>query len=343
VTLCLRNRAGVRALLACALAKIDKSKLDIRKPYTDIAGDDGTTSYSGRAYDETYLDVLKENPYDLPINATTAFLTPGFRTKNITLSRDVELEGRPAEMYEAFLHLLDDIHKGRVSAETVMDETMRLLILERNKRKAAIEELLKDILHTGDRLPLSVEDTVTLLHQHLECKNSSRLPVLIVAAAYRTAQDRIGERVLHLHPHNAADRQTGAAGDIEITLINDDNVATAYEMKMKVVTVGDINRAVEKVKRDKQSIQHYVFVTTDQIDKDVKEYAAGLYEQLGGTEIAILDCLGFISHFLHVFHRLRTEFLNTYQKLLLAEPDSAVSHTLKQAFLTLRKAAEGAN
>jgi hypothetical protein len=34
--------------------------------------------------------------------------------------------------------------------------------------------------------------------------------------------------------------------------------------------------------------------------------------------------------------------LDEYQKLVLEEPDSAVSHTLKEAFLTLRKAMEGA-
>jgi len=63
---------------------------------------------------------------------------------------------------------------------------------------------------------------------------------------------------------------------------------------------------------------------------------------LGGVEIVILGCLGSIGHFLHLFHRLRTDFLDEYQKLVLEEPDSAVSHTLKEAFLTLRKAMEGA-
>jgi hypothetical protein len=342
VALCLKNRAGVRALLACALAKTDNPKLDIRKPYTDIAGDDKMTSYSGRVYDESYIDDLKEKPYYLPINSTTAFLTPGFRTKNIVLTTDVELEGRPAEMYKAVLQLFDDIQKNRVSAQNVMDEAMRLLILERDKRAAAIKNLLKDIKHTADKLPPSAEDIVTLLHQHLECKNSSRLPVLIVAAAYRAAEERLGERVLHIHPHNAADKMTGAAGDLEITLIGDDDVVTAYEMKMKAVTKGDINRAVEKVKTQEQTIQHYVFITTDKIDPEVREYAGNLYEELGGVEIAILNCLGFIHHFLHLFHRLRTDFLDEYQTLVLDEPASAVSHTLKEAFLTLRKAMEGA-
>jgi DNA adenine methylase len=52
-------------------------------------------------------------------------------------------------------------------------------------------------------------------------KNVARLPVLMVAVAYKAAWENLGERILHLHAHNAADKQTGAAGDIEITLIGD--------------------------------------------------------------------------------------------------------------------------
>ena len=34
---CLSNRAGVRLLLACLLAKIDQPNVDLRQPYTEIA------------------------------------------------------------------------------------------------------------------------------------------------------------------------------------------------------------------------------------------------------------------------------------------------------------------
>ena len=76
------------------------------------------------------------------------------------------------------------------------------------------------------------------------------------------------------------------------------------------------------------------------IDDPVQTYAAEAYEHTGGTEIAILNCIGFLRHFLHLFHRLRTDYLNAYQALVLAEPDSAVSQPLKEAFLALRQAAE---
>lgn len=343
VTLCLKNRAGVRALLAGLLAKVYDTKVDIRKPYTDIVGESGDDSYSGRFYDERYIQKLTTKPYNLPINATTAFLTPGFRTKNVVLTADVRLEGRPAEMYKALLELFDDIQANRVSPQNVMNEVFRLLIAERVKREQSIENLLSDIKRTVDRLPLAAEDIVNLIAQHLACRNSSRLPVLIIAAAYTAASENLGERVLHLHSHTAADKQTGAAGDIEITLIGDNNVVTAYEMKTKPVTIDDIDIALEKIAAHKDTIQNYLFVTTAKIDPEVTEYASRKYEETGGIEIAILGCLGFLRHFLHLFHRLRTTFLDTYQALVLKEPESAVSHTLKETFLSLRKAAEGAN
>jgi len=342
VTLCLKNRAGVRALLAGLLAKISDPKIDIRKPYTDIAGESGEDCYSGRFYDERYVQKLITRPYSLPMNATTAFLTPGFRTKNIVLTTGVELEGRPAEMYKALLELLDDIQANRVSPVDVLDETMRLLVIERNNRRQSIKNLLRDLKRTVDKLPLSAEDIVNLVAQHMACKHSSRLPVLVIAAAYKAASERLGERILRLHPHTAADKQTGAAGDIEITVVGDNGVATAYEMKMKPVTVDDVDIAMTKIAVHKRSIRNYIFVTTDKIDPEVRGYAAQKYEATGGVEIAILDCLGFLRHFLHLFHRLRTALLDAYQELVLREPDSAVSHALKEAFLSLRKAAEGA-
>ena len=75
---------------------------------------------------------------------------------------------------------------------------------------------------------------------------------------------------------------------------------------------------------------------------DIREYARSKYDETGGVEIAILDCIGFLRHFLHLFHRLRKDFLDQYQTLVLHEPDSAVSQGLKEAFLALRQAAESA-
>ena len=65
------NKAGVRLLMACLLAKIHNPSVDVRKPYTKIGGVD---SFSGRKYDENYVtDFI--NLHSLPCNSTSAFLT----------------------------------------------------------------------------------------------------------------------------------------------------------------------------------------------------------------------------------------------------------------------------
>lgn len=104
--------------------------------------------------------------------------------------------------------------------------------------------------------------------------------------------------------------------------------------------VDDIDRALEKIASATNRIHNYIFITTDVISDEIKSYAAGCYERTSGTEIAVLDCIGFLRHFLHFFHRSRAKFLDAYQNLVLNEPDSAVSQPLKEAFLALRQAAE---
>lgn len=333
---CLTNRAGVRLLMACMLGKLDQPKVDPRKPYTEIGTDD---CFSGRTYDEQYITGFI-NKHALPCNSTTAFLTPTLRNQNTPLNVDTELVGRPRDLYKDTILILDDVAKGKISAERVLTETIRLLLVVRDERKARIDTLVKGIEQGIGALPLCVEAIVTLLEQHLACKHSSRLPVLMVAAAYTAAASKLGERSRPLRSHTAADEQTGAVGDVEVCLINDERIVTVYEMKSKRVVQDDVDRALQKILNVSPHIDNYIFITTDIIEPVVREYAALMYEETNGTEIAILDCIGFVRHFLHLFHRLRTTFLDCYQDMVLHEPDSAVSQPLKEAFLTLRQAAE---
>jgi fructose-specific component phosphotransferase system IIB-like protein len=335
---CPGNRAGVRLLMACMLAKVHRPEVDPRQPYTEIGG---AACFSGRSYDEQVLgDFISR--HSLPCNSTTAFLTPALRNMDQPLTTKVVLVGRPASMYKNLLQVLDDVYAKRVKARDVLDESVRLLVLERDAKQARLKTLLSGVGRVADALPLSSEDTVNLVEQHLRCKGASRLPVLIVAAAYEAAKDKLGERVLNLTAHNAADEQTGALGDVQITIVGDDKVVTSYEMKNKAVFKGDVDRALQKIAAHGGFVQNYLFITTAPVDPEVREYAASKYDETGGVEIAILDCIGFLRHFLHLFHRLRKDFLDHYQNLLLRESDSAVSQALKEAFLALRQAAESA-
>lgn len=333
------NRALVRLLLSASLAKVHRPEVDIRKPYTEIGTKD---SYSGRsAYDERYVAQFIEE-HDLPCNSTTAFLTPALRNINGILTKDLNIEGKPKSLYKKALEVLNEVYEGNVSAEDVLAETIRALLIYKEAKEASLAALIENLRSSRDVPPLSSEGIVTLIDQHLKSPHASRLPVLVVAAAYSAASEYLKEKPRPLHAHNAADSQTGSLGDIEITLIDDDSVITSYEMKTKRVTKLDIDLALRKIKENSQEIDNYIFITTDIISEDVSDYARGVHDRTG-VEVVVLDCLSFIRHFLHLFHRLRTAFLDEYQRLLISEPESAVRQELKQSFLALRLAAESSD
>ena len=96
-------------------------------------------------------------------------------------------------------------------------DAIRILVLVREEKAARMSTLLADIERSSGALPLLSEMIVTLIEQHLAGKNASRLPVLVVAAAYRAAANQLGAYALPLQSHNAADEQTGAMGDVEIS------------------------------------------------------------------------------------------------------------------------------
>lgn len=332
---CNSNKAPIRFLMSCLLAKSHNPKVDIRKPYTEIDGDD---TYSGRYYDVNFVELLVRK-YKLPCNPTTAYLTPAFRNHDRLLTTNLVLVGRPRGVYVFALEILEAIYNKKEKPENILQEIIRVLIIIKSEDEQRMQQLIADLKQADDILPLATEEIVTLLLQHLNCKGSSRLPVLIVASAYQTVEDQIGEVNKRLEAHNAADKQTGSIGDVEITLTNDDRIVTCYEMKDKRVTKTDIDVALNKLSKTESKIDNYIFITTDVIEIEVAEYAKSLYDETG-VEFAVLDCIGFIRHYLHFFHRQRNIFLNIYQTMVLEEPTSSVSQPLKEAFLALRRATE---
>lgn len=329
------NQAGTRFLMACLVAKLSDPALDIRKPYTEIGG---AGIYSGRHFDETFVTPFAFK-HRLPVNPTTSFLTPAFRTNKTVITPGVHLVGRPKQLYIDVVDLIAAVHKGTIKAEDLLAEIIRWLLIIRAERKQRIETLFASLKGSKNDSSLPAESIVTLLVQHMALPKSARLPVLVVAAAYQAAQEHLGEHHLPLQGHNAADKQTGSLGDVEIALKDDSDVVTVYEMKAKRVTRDDIDVAVQKLRATSQDVDNYIFITTEKIDTDVQEYAATMHGKIG-IEFVVLDCIGFLRLFLHLFYRIRMQFLEAYQLLLIREPDSAVNPPLKEAFLALRLATE---
>ena len=329
---CNKNKAPIRFLMSGLLSKISDPTICLYKPYSAL----GEHSFTGRTNDEEFVQPFIHE-HSLPCNSTTAYLTPAFRTIEKPLTKDFFNKCRPKEVYYDMMDVLDFVEQKPNQAYRVLEEIIRLLIIVKNENRQRINQLLQEV--KDEESELSSEEITALLIQHLNCNGSSRLPVLIIAAAYQAVQDLIKEQCKPLYAHNAADSQTGALGDIEIVTEGDEHTVTCYEMKKKKVTTDDIAVCKNKIISSKEKIDNYIIITTDSIDFDVINLAKTCYGEIG-VEIVVLDCIGFINHFLHFFHRHRIKFLNKYQELLLSEPDSSVSQPLKEAFLTLRRVAE---
>lgn len=194
--------------------------------------------------------------HSLPCNPTTAFLTPALRNRNTTILPDTNLVGRPAALYQDALQILTNVQEGTVSAADVLAETVRILLIKKNRRQEQLDALLEGLQISGEALPLSAEGIIRLVSQHLASPNSSRLPVLVVAAAYQAASGFLGEITKPLHGHNAADSQTGAVGDVEIVLVDEARVVIGYEMKTRRVTRDDID-LLAKNRRQRYTQLHF--------------------------------------------------------------------------------------
>ena len=325
------NRSIARFLLACLLAKTHQPRLDIRKPYTEIGSAD---CYSGRTYDEQFVDEFIAK-YNLPLNATTAFLTPAFRTKNRPIDANATLVGKPKEVYAALVSLLQDVQNGRLTAESCLTEVIRQLVVARDSQRKSIEQMLAGIDRRTEAL--TARQIVEIVAEHLRLPRSSRLPVLVIAAVYEVIAEVTGKTHRELSSHTAADIRTGALGDLEIVLPTQEYPYTVYEVKARPMRKGDIDTARQKLALSSVPVAQYVFVVTKPVAEDIHLYLLEVNERYSGTEFQIFDCVQTLEHFLHLFHERREEFLDKYTSLVMQ--DTAVGQKLKEKLLELVRAA----
>ncbi len=138
---CNSNKAPIRFLMSCLLAKTHNPKVDIRKPYTEIEGND---TYSGRFYDEKFIELLVHK-YKLPCNPTTAYLTPAFRNLDRILTTDIALVGRPREVYVAALEILDIVYTKKENPENILQEIIRFLLIIKAEDELRMKQLISDL------------------------------------------------------------------------------------------------------------------------------------------------------------------------------------------------------
>ncbi|MCX6666282.1 MAG: DNA methyltransferase, partial [Euryarchaeota archaeon] len=63
---------------------------------------------------------------------------------NVALTPDLNLEGRPKEVYDSVLQLLKEVNDKKVSAEDLLVDIIRCLLTYKNQRQKRMNEFLKD-------------------------------------------------------------------------------------------------------------------------------------------------------------------------------------------------------
>ncbi|GAB6077272.1 restriction endonuclease, SacI family [Desulfurobacterium crinifex] len=327
--------APLRVLLALLMAKIINPQVNILYPSTNAK--EVPEAFSGRTVDEHCIQALIDI-FKLPLMQTTGFLTPTFRTPALPIPENLgDVIQKNVTIYNAFSNIIHRIQNGDLKAEDVLIETLRRLINLKKEREAEIKGKLNQL--SKEDLDFSAEDIVSIISQLLSIPKhkTSRIPVLVIAALHKTLEECLQERLKPLENHTAADSKTGALGDIEL-VVDDGYVVRVYEIKDKVITETDINKALKKILKlnnDKRAkLRQYLFVTTKSIEDSILSKAHEIYKDLG-VEMTILDCLGFTRHFLHLFFPFRLMFINNLTEFVMREPDSSVSHALKEYYISL--------
>ena len=324
--------APLRVLLALLIAKLLNPRVNILYPVSGSDGIEGT--FSGRTVDENCIQILIDD-YRLPLNQTTGFLTPAFRTLKLPISENLGNEiGKNKTVYNAFSSIIHKVQRGELNPEEVLIEILRKLILLREERMSKLEYQLREL--SREDLDLSAEDIVFIIHQLLSLPKSSRIPVVVVAALHKTLEECLNEKVKPLESHTAADSKTGALGDVELTAESGD-IVRVYEVKDRQVTESDIHVAVEKIARldsKRSKLRQYLFVTTKPVDRSVLLKTREVCGYMG-IEMTVLDCLGFTRHFLHLFFPFRHKFVDNLTKLIMAEPDSSINYAIKERYISL--------
>ncbi len=130
-----------RLLLSCLSAKVANPLVKVTMPYTAIAK---PGSFSGRTVDEGPVERFRST-HALPLNSTTAFLTPALRNRNMPLAKGQELEGKDRESYRAAVDLLLAVDAHSIGASEALQALLWHLLEKQAVREAGLRQALQGL------------------------------------------------------------------------------------------------------------------------------------------------------------------------------------------------------
>ncbi|MCI4679621.1 hypothetical protein K9U39_08435 [Rhodoblastus acidophilus] len=169
-----------------------------------------------------------------------------------------------------------------------------------------------------------------VFYQYKNSKGASRLPVLAIYAIYLEMMDELsrykGKTLKPLMEHSAADSQTGAIGDIEIS--SADTIFEAIEIKHGIpLSAGLVRDASKKIGGLHSSVDRYYILTTSascQPDAETLAAIENVKARLS-CEIIANGVIPSIRYYLRLLKDPSNVFLHYVR--LLAE-DKAIAHVL---------------
>jgi DNA (cytosine-5)-methyltransferase 1 len=250
-----KNKSLVSALITSCVEKIINPNQDIRYHRTDFKN-----GYSARGLDTKITTPFFKKYFPKYANKESAFLTLAIRERIAwTKKTGKSLKIRNETVKTAFLTLLDAVENQTIKPQDVIVYTF-IKLYELSLQQKIIFD---DTIETVKFLPVvNINTVLTMLDEHLETKQSSRLPVIAIYSIYEELFkyfDTYKNKILcKLNVHKSSDKH--GYGDIEIW--NQDNTPfEIIEIKHNILIDRNLIFDIAK-KSENTNIKRYYILTT---------------------------------------------------------------------------------
>jgi DNA (cytosine-5)-methyltransferase 1 len=260
----------------------------------------------------------------------------GWQTRVFERERPYTLDYRENinRVKNEFLGILDAVANGRVSAQAVLTEFLRLEAVQRDKRRLTQAALSRATVSED----ITIAAVVDALEEHFSAPLSSRLPVLAMYAIYQAILPEVarysGRKLAPLAEHSAADQHTDAVADVEVV---EDNGAVFEAVEVKhLIRIDDqiVRRACNKARRTGVS-RYYVLSTAPSLA--ISGTSHGLIKTLRddhGCQMVLNGVIPTIKYYLRLIGA-PPQFLEYYKHLLVS--DRRVTQAQKEKWQEILK------
>ncbi|MDI6737334.1 MAG: DNA methyltransferase [Nanoarchaeota archaeon] len=311
-------KAVAAVLTTCLLKKIENPQQDIRLHKKVLTG-----GYSGRTLDTEYVTPFFKKRFRRYAMKESGWLTRSLEQAHaFTLGFPGKI--RNISVKSAFLYLLDEVEKGNVKPDKLMQGLFLLLI-----QKLEHESKELTIISSPTKEDVTINVLIECLKEHFfsryNVSGASKLPVIALYSIYQVLTldlPRFKDKKLSpLKSHISADSKAKGVGDIEL-LTKKGQYFEAIEVKHGIPVDADMVRdAFEKFK--KRPIERYYILTTAEpniksgSEKEVKEIIEQI-KQEHGCEVIVNGLIHSLKYYLRLIPQPGL-FVWTYTRNLEAE------------------------